>query len=246
MRVVDHSMALRVAVWLHRLDMAVEGEGMASETLEASRHCPGPLLELFLTPRMSNLTFQEVVDCILNENWPATQQLLHYLRVHCTHDCEVLDGLNKAHRELDKSDKAFQKSLKKEIDQRRKSLETVRERICYYETQLRQEPSEGDTPDDNGQFSHSAQAEMAPAPGVDDAPSESTTTPASDPPPAEGQTQDMEVDDDGIRSCQASPIPHEDDDLLMGSEATGVESDLAHLTVLSPRGPDGKGEEASD
>ena len=92
--------------------------------------------------------------------------------------------------------------------------------------QLGQEPSESNPPDDDGQFGHGAQAEMTPAPGADDAPSESATTPASDPPPAEGQTQDMEVDDDGIRPCPPSPVSCEDDDLLMGSEAIGVESDL--------------------
>ena len=35
-----------------------------------------------------------------------------------------------------------------------------------------------------------------------------------------------------------------EDDLLMGGGAVGVELDLAHLTVLSPRSPKGKGEEA--
>ena len=87
---------------------------------------------------------------------------------------------------------------------------------------------------------------MAPAPGVNDTPSESTTSQASDPPPAEGQTHAMEVDDEGIRSCPASPVSPANDNLLMGSEAIGVESDLAHLTVSSPRGPEGEGEEASD
>ena len=245
-RVVDHARTLRVAVWLHQLDMAVEGEGMASETLEASRHHQGPLLESFLTPRMSNLTFQEVVDCILNENWRASEHSLHYLRARCACDREVLDKLTRAHQELDKSDKSSQRNIKKEIDQRRKSLETLREHISYYESQLGQDPSEGDTPDDDGLFSHGAQAEAAPVPGVDDAPSESTLTPASDSPPAEGQTQNMEVDDEGIRSHPASPISHKDDDLLMGSEAIGVESDLAHLTVSSPRDPGGEGEEASN
>ena len=105
-RVVDHARTLRVAVWLHRLDMAVEGEGMASETLEALRHHHGPLLESFLTPRMSNLTFQEVVNCILNENRHASEHSLHYLRAHRACDCEVLDELTRAHRELDKSDKS--------------------------------------------------------------------------------------------------------------------------------------------
>ena len=96
-RVMDHAMALRVAVWLHRLNMAVEGKGLASETLEVSQHHLGLLLESFLTPRTSNLTFQEVVDCILNENSRASQQSLHYLRGHCVRDREVLDGLIKAH-----------------------------------------------------------------------------------------------------------------------------------------------------
>ena len=56
----------------------------------------------------------------------------------------------------------------------------------------------------------------------------------------------MEVDDKGIRSCPASPISREDDDLLTGSEAIGVESDLAHLMVSSLRGPGGEGKDASD
>ena len=93
---------------------------------------------------------------------------------------------------------------------------------------------------------------MAPAPGANDAPSESAmtpATPASGPPPAEYQTQDMEVDDDGNHPHLPSPVSCEDDDLLTGlpqSEATGVESGLAHLMVSSPRGPDGEGEEASN
>ena len=56
----------------------------------------------------------------------------------------------------------------------------------------------------------------------------------------------MEVDDEGIRPCPASPISCEDDDLLMGSKAIGVESDLAHLTVSSLKGQGGEGEEASE
>ena len=237
-RVVDRTKTLRVAVWLHRLEMAMGGKVLASETLEALRHHLGLLLESFLTPRTSNLTFQEVVDCVLKENQWAFQQSLHHLRGHCVHDREVLDRLIKAHGELDKSDKAARKSLKKEIDQRHKSLETLKECISYYETQLGQEPSESNTLDDDGQvghgaqaemapvpgandgqFGHIAQAEMAPAPGANDAPSESAmapVTPASDPPPAEDQTQDMEVDDYGTHPCLPSPVSREDDDLLMG------------------------------
>ena len=267
---MDHAMALRVAIWLHWLNMAVGGEALASETLEASQHCLGPLLESFLTPRTSNLSCREVVDCVLTENRWASEQSLHHLQGHCTRDREVLDGLIKAHGELDKSDKATQKSLKKEIDQRHKSLETLKERISYYEAQLGQELLEGNTPDDDGRVSHGAQAEMAPAPGADDGqfghsaqakvalapaaddtPSESAmtpVTPASDPPPAGDKTQDMEVDDYGTHPSLPSPISHEDDDLLSGlpqSEVTEMESGLAHLTISSPRGLNGEGGEAS-
>ena len=47
------------------------------------------------------------------------------------------------HGELDRVDKATQKSLKKEIDQRRKGLEMLKERISHYKAQLEQESSEG-------------------------------------------------------------------------------------------------------
>ena len=73
-------------------------------------------------------------------------------------------------------------------------------------------------------------------------------TPAFDPSPAEDQTQDMEVDDYAAHPSLPSPVSHEDDDLLLGlpqSEATEVESGLAHLKVSSPRGPNGEGEETS-
>ena len=96
-RVVDHTKTLRVAVWLHQFDMAMEGKGMASETLEALWHHLGPLLESFLTLRMSNLTFQEVVDRVLNKNRRASRQSLHYLKECRARDREVLDGLIKSH-----------------------------------------------------------------------------------------------------------------------------------------------------
>ena len=67
-RVMDRARTLQVAAWLHQLDITTGGDGMASETLEASRHHQRPLLESFLTPMMSNLTFQEVVDCVLCDN----------------------------------------------------------------------------------------------------------------------------------------------------------------------------------
>ena len=220
--------------------MAVTGDGIASETLEALQHCQGPLLESLLTPRMSNLSFCEVVDCILQENRRASEHSLNYLLECRTHTHQELDYLTKAHGEPDKSDKSSQKRIKKEIDLRCKDLESLREHISYYESCLGQDLSGDDTPDDDCLFGHGAQARMATAPGVDDAPSESTTTQASDPSPTEGQTDAMEVDDEGTHPCSASPISTVEDDLLMGGGAIGVELDLAHLTVSSPRSPNGE------
>ena len=179
-RVVDHAMALRVAIWLHWLDMAVGGKAWASKSLEASWHHLGPLLESFLTPRTSNLTYEEVVDRMLRENHQASEESLHHLLECRTHDRQVLDGLIKVHRELDKADKAAQKSLKKETDQRCKSLEMLKERISHYEAQLGREPSEGNAPSDNSQVGYGALAELAPALApANNAPSESAMTPAT-------------------------------------------------------------------
>ena len=125
-----------------------------------------------------------------------------------------------------------------------KDLESFRVCISHHEFRLRQDPSEDNTPGDDGLFGHGAEAEMATAPGANDALSESAMTQASNPPPTEGQTHAMEVDNEGIRSPPASPVSPADDDLLTGGGAIGVEADLAHLMVLSPRGPNGEGEEA--
>ena len=240
---MDRARTLRVATWLHQLDMSARGDGMASETLEASRHSQGPLLDLFLTPMMSNLTFKEVVNRVLYENQHDAQRSLDDLRAHCACIHEELDDLTKTHGE--ESDKSSRKRIKKEIDMRHKDLESLRVRISHHESHLGQDPLEDNTPGDDGLFGHGAEAEMATALGADDAPSESTTTQASDPPPTEGQTHAMEVDDEGICSPPASPVSPADDDLLTGSGAIGVEADLAHLMVSSSRGPNGEGEEAS-
>ena len=64
-----------------------------------------------------------------------------------------------------------------------KDLESLRVRISHHESHLGQDPSEDNSPSDEGLFSHGAEAEMATAPGADDTPSESAMTQASDPPP---------------------------------------------------------------
>ena len=67
-RVVERAKTLQIATWLHHLDMVVEGDEIALQTLEATRHRKGPLLDLLLAPMTGSLTFAEVVDCVLDEN----------------------------------------------------------------------------------------------------------------------------------------------------------------------------------
>ena len=98
-RVLDCAKALRVAVWLHRLDMAVRGDKLASETLDASQHCLGHLLESFLIPTTHDLMFREVVIHCLYENRHDAQHHLNNLVRHHNQVCQELDDLVKAHRE---------------------------------------------------------------------------------------------------------------------------------------------------
>ena len=82
-RVVDRAKTLRITSWLHHLDMAAEGDETASQTLEATWHGRGPLLDLLLAPMTSSLTFAEVVECVLAENWHKVESSLDDLQGHC-------------------------------------------------------------------------------------------------------------------------------------------------------------------
>ena len=69
LRVLEKAKTLRVAVWLHHLDMAAAGDGMASFSLDATQHGRGPLLEFLLALQASSLTFEEVIHWVLAEIW---------------------------------------------------------------------------------------------------------------------------------------------------------------------------------
>ena len=69
-RVWDHqARTLQVAVWLHRLDMALSEEPAALGSLVRARHSLGHLLAYFLGPRTAwGLQFEDVIDQVLREN----------------------------------------------------------------------------------------------------------------------------------------------------------------------------------
>ena len=69
-RVRDHqARTLWVAVWFHRLDMALSEEPAASGSLVRTRHSLGHLLAYFLGPRTAwELQFEDVITQVLKEN----------------------------------------------------------------------------------------------------------------------------------------------------------------------------------
>ena len=79
-RVLERAKTLWVFVWLHHLDMAATEDREASYSLDASKHGRGPLLEFLLTPRASNLTFEEVVHWVLGENRDKMESSLNHVQ----------------------------------------------------------------------------------------------------------------------------------------------------------------------
>ena len=79
-RVLERAKTLQVAVWLHHLDMAATRDKEASYSLDTSEHNKGPLLEFFLTPQASNLTFEEVVHWVLGENRDKLESSLNHFQ----------------------------------------------------------------------------------------------------------------------------------------------------------------------
>ena len=79
-RVLERAKTLRVAVWLHCLDMATAGDRTASYSLDATRHGRGPLLEFLLALQASNLTFEEVVHWVLAENQDKIESSLNHVQ----------------------------------------------------------------------------------------------------------------------------------------------------------------------
>ena len=69
-RVRDHqARTLRVAVWLHRLDLALSEEPAALGSLVWARHSLGHLLAYFLAPRTAwGLQLEDVINKFLREN----------------------------------------------------------------------------------------------------------------------------------------------------------------------------------
>ena len=128
-RVRDHqAKTLRVSVWLHRLDMALSGEPLASGSLVQARHSLGHLLTYFLAPGTTwGLRFEDVVNQVLRENRKQNERRHNEssssLRKCCSRGtklCDEFDAVSKtmevttdgqAHKEMEQRLAAIQTSL---------------------------------------------------------------------------------------------------------------------------------------
>ena len=190
-------------------------------------------------PTTHDLTFREVVTHCLYENWHDAQHRLDDL-VRCRNwVCEELNDLVEAHKGASGSSR---KRMKKEIDLRRKDLESLRGCISQEESYLQEDTREQDIPESDDPLDQGAEAVRPPNSGADDAPSGGAVAPVSD--SSHGEDAAMEVDEGAIGVPPTIPVSREDD-LLNENEAVGVEAGLAHLTVSSPSGQVREGEGTS-
>ena len=182
--------------------------------------------------------FEEVVQRVLAENQYKTESSLDNVQKLWARLQRELKDLSQAHKE--EPVKSSQKKIKRDMEQRQKNLKGLKVIISQYESSLgrarvqpEETPASEDDPSNSG-----AEGAMATTPVADDAPSVSAMPEPLTSPPGEEQTHSMEVDDGDDHQPLASPISYREDKLLTGSDAVGVEGEMANLMVSSPGGYD--------
>ena len=119
-RVTDRAQILRVATWLHRLDLrATYGTEIAASP-RVEDYDIGPLLEYFLMPKLSDITLEEVAARVAQENrrdMEISLRDLHEERDSLQNEIELLARArdNEQWREM-------KKTLKRRLDTRRREL----------------------------------------------------------------------------------------------------------------------------
>ena len=126
-RVTDQAQILCVAAWLHHLDLCATYGAEIAASPRVEDYDIGPLLEYFLMPKLSDITFGEVASMVAQENrWDMEISLrdLHEERDSLQNEIELLARArdNEQWRET-------KKTLKKRLDTSRRNLHSNQERI---------------------------------------------------------------------------------------------------------------------
>ena len=138
-RVTDRAQILRVAAWLHRLDLRATYGAEIAASPRVEDYDIGPLLEYFLMPKLSDITLGEVAARVAQENrrdMEISLRDLHKERDSLRNEIELLARArdNEQRRET-------KKTLKRRLDTRRRELHSNQERISRLEELLGLEQS---------------------------------------------------------------------------------------------------------
>ena len=239
-RVTDRAQILRVAAWLHRLDLRTTYGAEITASPRVEDYDIGPLLEYFLMPKLSDITLGEVAARVAQENcWDMEISLrdLHEERDSLRNEIELL-----AHARDNEQWRETKKTLKRRLDTRRRELHSNQECISRLEELLGLEQSR-EPPTGQGCLDVIVEetTEMTVMTAEE---AESGATPPGGPTedaniPERETEQDMETEGPG------SPVTPNEDDLLTGAGAADMETGIASLHVDSPDKPGGDGDAAT-
>ena len=236
-RVMDRAQILRVAAWLHRLDLHATYGAEIAASPRVEDYDIGPLLEYFLMPKLLDITFRKVTSTVAQENrrdMEISLRDLHEERDSLQNEIELLARArdNEQWRET-------KKTLKKRLDTSRRNLHSNQERISRLEELLGLGQSL-EPPTGQGCLNVIVE-ETTETTVVTADEAESGATPPGGPTrdanaPKRETEQDMETEGPG------SPVTPNEDDLLTGAGAADVETGIASLHVDSPDKPGGDGD----
>ena len=236
-RVTDQAQVLRVAVWLHCLDLRTTYGAEIAASPWVEDYNIGPLLKYFLMPKLSDITLKEVAARVAQENrqdMEISLRDLHEERDSLQNEIELL-----AHAQDNEQWRETKKTLKRPLDTRRRELHSNQERISRLEELLGLEQSL-EPPTGQGRLDVIVEETTETTVMTADE-AESGATPLGGPTgdataPVRETEQDMETEGPG------SPVTPNEDDLLTGAGAADVETGIASLHVNSPAKPGGDGD----
>ena len=239
-RVTDRAQILRVAVWLHHLDLHATYGAEVAASPQVEEYDTGPLFEYFLMPKLSDITRREVTSRVAQENRRDMETSLRELREERDSLENELGLWARAHDSEQR--KEAKKTIKKQLDTSRRELRSTKESISQLEELLGSQTSQ-EPPTDQGHLDiiieETTETTVAKADET-----ESGATPSGGPTvdanvPERETEQDMETEGPG------SPVTPNEDDLLTGASTTDVETGMASLHVDSPDRPGGDGDAAT-
>ena len=239
-RVTDQAQILRVAAWLHRLDLHATYGAEIAASPQVEDYDIGPLLEYFLMPKLSNITLGEVASRVAQENrrdMEISLRDLHEERDSLQNEIELL-----ARARHNEQQREAKKTLKKWLDTSRRELHSNQEHISRLEELLGLEQSR-EPPTGQGHFNVIIEETTDMTVTTADEAESGATPPGS--PTRDANVPERETEQDMETEGPGSPVTPNEDDLLTGAGTADVETGIASLHVDSPDRPGGDGDAAT-